>query len=192
MQHATYKTTVYGTNSNAELFKSFTLDPAHYQLRILVSLWITETTSSTADWVRIQVTLSGTAATESTIVPGGVAVTNMADPAVAGYQIYPSGWRAKNVDTTFPDSTHDVARIGFTSNRNNFGIREFIFIQYICNKTACSRCTSNTNTSCLECSQAPIRAIQAGFPNQCLCNSTNAYFRHPDWDFCVSPCPNRV
>lgn len=136
--------------------------------------------------------MSGTGPGATLVVPSNAAVSNLPDPAVTNYQIYPTGWRAKNVDTTFVDVNHDVARIGFTSNRANFGIREFIFIQYLCNKTACSRCNSNTNTSCISCTQTPIRAIQTGFPSQCLCNSDNGYFRHPDWDYCVKPCPNRL
>ena len=99
------------------------MDPAHYQLRILVSVWITESVSYTTDWIQIAVTLSGTGATTTAVVPGNAAVSNLPDPAVSGYQIYPTGWRSKNIDTTFADVNHDNARIGFTSNRNNFGIR---------------------------------------------------------------------
>jgi hypothetical protein len=67
--------------------------------------------------------MSGTGPGATLVVPSNAAVSNLPDPAVAGYQIYPSGWRAKNIDTTFSDVNHDVAKIGFTSNRNNFGIR---------------------------------------------------------------------
>ena len=189
----TYGTTVFAMSpGQSEIYKQFTLDSAHYQLRILASLWIMDSGSTTADWVAISVYLSGTGAPSTVMVPNGNVVSNIPVAASAGYQIYPSGWRATNVDTTFADWSHDNARISFTSSRASFGFREFIFIQYLCNKTACSRCTDSTNTSCQSCTLAPIRAVTSSYPGQCLCNSTAGYYRHPDYDYCVNPCPNRL
>jgi hypothetical protein len=74
---------------------------------VLDSLWVTESTSYTSDWVKITVTMSGTAATTSFLVPTGSSyVNNLPDPTVGGYQIYPSGWRSKNVDTTSTDPSN--------------------------------------------------------------------------------------
>ena len=95
------------------------MDPAHYQLRILVSLWIMDSGSTSADWVRISVYLDGFGSPST----DGNVVTNIPVAASAGYQIYPSGWRATNVDNTYADWSHDNARISFTSSRASFGIR---------------------------------------------------------------------
>lgn len=88
-----------------------------------MSLWITDPASTASDWVQITVTLSGTATTGSVVVPGSSAVYSLPSPAVSGYQIYPTGWRSTNVDTTFPEWTHDNAKISFTSSISGFGIR---------------------------------------------------------------------
>lgn len=79
--------------------------------------------STTGDWVRISVYLDGTGTPSTSIVPGGSVITNIPVAASAGYQIYPSGWRATNIDNTFADWNHDNARISFTSSRSSFGIR---------------------------------------------------------------------
>lgn len=144
-QDSNYGTTIYALSAGqSEIYKQFSLDPAHYKLRVLVSLWIYDAGSTVTDWVKISMYLDGTT-TPNTI---NSVVNNIPVATSGGYQIYPSGWRATNVDTSFTDSNHDNAKISFTSSRALFGIREFIFIQYLCNKTACSRCTDSTNTSC--------------------------------------------
>ncbi len=97
-----------------------------------------------------------------------------------------------NIDETFPDSTHDTARISFTSSQANFGFREFVFIQYLCNQTSCSRCNGPGNSSCYSCTMDPTRVLPGASPGPCLCNSAIGYYKHPDFDYCVNPCPNRL
>lgn len=163
-----------------------------------MSLWILDGAATASDWVRVSLYFSGTGTPINQSLPalpvvaGGNNITGLNPAFIGYYQTYPTGWRVKNIDESIDNWNHDNVQISFTSSRANFAIREFILIQYICNKTACSRCTDATNTSCKACTADPIRTIPTTYLGQCLCNSDNGYFRHPDWDYCVNPCPNRL
>ena len=73
--------------------KTFSLTPAHYKIRILVSMWLTNPSASNGNWTKIQFKNASTGATINTISNNSLSVA-----AQGGYQIYPTGYRAINID----------------------------------------------------------------------------------------------
>ncbi len=106
--------------SNAgSMSKVVTFTPAHYKIRLLVSLWFTNPTASSSDWIKIDFTYT----TVPYSVPFIIDQTSYADFTGINYKLYPVGWRAKNVDLSFYDSYRDSSTILFTSSKSGFGIR---------------------------------------------------------------------
>ena len=104
-----YGPTIYKSTGGA-INREFALTPAHYQFRLLVSLWIADGAASSNDWIQIKFYQNGDTSafiTHPLIDNLDIAATTLA----SGYQIYPSGWRAINIDQIFTDNSHDIVRI---------------------------------------------------------------------------------
>jgi hypothetical protein len=85
--------TLYAASSGT-IQKTFTFTPAHYKIRILVSMWITDSAANDANWTKIVFKDSGNNI-KNTISNSNLSI---AYPTGSGYQIYPSGYRAVNID----------------------------------------------------------------------------------------------
>lgn len=100
--------------------KTVSFTPAHYKIRILISLWFTDTSATAGDWIKIDFTTDGTT---SYTTPFVIDQLSVADYTGISYKIYPVGWRTINVDRNFYNSYQDSAIIKFTSSKYGFGIR---------------------------------------------------------------------
>ena len=114
-----YAISVY-KSSGSDITKVFTVNSAHYKIRVLVSLWFCGS-SSLSDTITLKFTnVSGNQIGASSVTSN----IPLASQTTGGtFTIYPSDWRAINLDYSVTDSYSDTITATFSSTNSNFGIR---------------------------------------------------------------------
>ena len=73
--------------------------------------------------------------------------------AAANMSRYCTNSRATNVDETFAgDSTASISlKFACTDASIQWGLREFVFIEYLCELTTCATCDGDQSDDCFTC-----------------------------------------
>lgn len=81
--------------------------------------------------------------------------------------------------------------VTMTSSTANWGINQYIFIQYLCSKPDCDSCIGPAASDCTSCSDSNKKLYTT--PGTCQCKFENGYYAYPTGNslyYCVNPCPN--
>lgn len=54
--------------------------------------------------------------------------------------------------------------------------------------TYCASCIGPKWNNCTSCTDPKREVLNGG---ECRCNTTANYYKHPDMDYCVNPCPSK-
>lgn len=159
---------------------------SHYGMRVLVSVWWF---AGTKDKVVVKALLPNS----SQQFTADIAFT-AGNMTTSNNSLYCTGSYATNFDSgVFNGASSTYITIQFSSASSDWGIREYVFIEYLCNVTYCKTCTGSSWNNCLTCTDT--RRIVYNSNGECRCdtrkNTTFGYFKHPDADYCVWPCPSR-
>lgn len=152
--------------------------PYHYQMRVIVAFYFLDYDNSPYN-VTVQV---DSLTAQPWLAPTSSIGWDLCNGGATSY------YAALTADNTFSHSSLS-AKVKFstdtTDNTKYWGIREYVMIMTLCNKTTCATCTGTGSTQCSSC----VDQFRQPYSGVCKCYGTGGnYFEDPTTNICIFPC----